>query len=60
MILSCLPCVGLALQDRILRVAGRNTAHILLYRREEDNIFPCSLGWPGITIEYVDYMSYDA
>ena len=59
MILSCLPCMGHALQDRNLRITGRNTALILPYYREEDNVFPYELGWPGIAIEYVDDMSYD-
>jgi hypothetical protein len=60
MIFPCLQCVGHALQDRVLQLAGSNTSLILLYCREEDNIFPCELGWPGITIEYDDDMSYDA
>jgi hypothetical protein len=59
MILSCLPCMGHAMQNRILRIAGRNTTLILPYCREKDNVFPCEIEWPGITIEYVDDMSYD-
>ena len=59
MILSCLPCVGHALQNRILRIAGKITAIILLYYRQEDNVFPCGLGWSGRTIEYVDDIGYD-
>lgn len=51
MILSCLPCVGHALQNRTLPPAGSNTPLILHYCLEEDNVFPCELGWSGITIE---------